>query len=63
MLYRVQGTAKPVLLRPNSTEPNLFHDGEPTYRVGWMSENPTLVQETLDGGLKNEQEDDLFVRS
>ena len=30
------GSAKPVLLRPNSTESNLFHHGETTYRVGWM---------------------------
>ena len=28
---------------PNSTQSNMFHHGETTYRVGWMSENPTLV--------------------
>ena len=38
----VQGRAKPVLHGRNSTESNLFHDGETTYRVGWMSKNPTL---------------------
>ena len=27
------------------TEPNLFHLRETTYRVGWMSQNPTLVPE------------------
>ena len=32
--YLVQGRAKPVLHGPNSTEPNLFHHGETTYRVG-----------------------------
>ena len=32
--YPVHGRAKPVLHRPNSTEPNLFHHGETTYRVG-----------------------------
>ena len=26
---------------PNSKEPNLFHNGETTYRVGWMSEYAT----------------------
>ena len=33
-LYLVQGREKPVILGPNSTEPNLFHHGETTYRVG-----------------------------
>ena len=32
-LYLVQGRAKPVLHGPNSTESNLFHHGEATYRV------------------------------
>ena len=41
--YLVQGRAKPVLCGPNSTESNLFHHWETTNRVGWMSENPTLV--------------------
>ena len=30
------GSAKPVLLGTNSTEPNLFHHEETTYRVGWL---------------------------
>ena len=42
-LYLVQGRAKPVLHVLNSTESNLFHHGETTYRVGLMSENPTLL--------------------
>ena len=42
--YVVHGRAKPVLRGPNSTEPNLFHDGGTTYRVGRLSENPTLVR-------------------
>ena len=33
-LYLVQGRAKPVLHGQNSTESNLFHHGEATYRVG-----------------------------
>ena len=33
-LYVVHGRAKPVLCWPNSREPNLFHNGETTYRVG-----------------------------
>ena len=33
-LYLVKGRAKPVLCGLNSTEPNLIHDGETTYRVG-----------------------------
>ena len=33
-LYVVHGSAKPVLHGTNSTEPNLFHHGETTYRVG-----------------------------
>ena len=28
------GSAKPVLRGTNSTQPNLFHHGETTYRVG-----------------------------
>ena len=35
--YPVHGRAKPVLHRPNSTEPNLFHHRETTYRAGWMT--------------------------
>ena len=42
-LYLVQGRAKPVLHGPNSTESNLFTHGETTYRVGLLSENPTLL--------------------
>ena len=42
-LYLVQGRDKPVLHRQNSTESNQFHHGETTYRIGWMSENLTLV--------------------
>ena len=30
------GSAKPVLHGTNSTEPNLFHHEETTYRVGWL---------------------------
>ena len=30
------GSAKPVLHGTNSTEPNLFHHGETTFRVGWL---------------------------
>ena len=30
------GSAKPVLHGTNNTEPNLFHHGETTYRVGWL---------------------------
>ena len=37
-LYVVHGRAKPVLRGPNNTEPNLFHHGETTYRVGRLSE-------------------------
>ena len=33
-MYLVQGRAKPVIHGPNSTESNLFHHGETTYRVG-----------------------------
>ena len=33
-LYVVHGRAKPVLHGPDSTETNLFHHGETTYRVG-----------------------------
>ena len=33
-LYVVHGRAKPVLHGPNSTEYNLFHQGENTFRVG-----------------------------
>ena len=40
-LYVVHKRAKPVLQGPNSTDPNLFHHGETTYRVGWMSEYAT----------------------
>ena len=36
-LYVVHGRARPVLRGPNSTEPNLFHHGETSYRVGWLS--------------------------
>ena len=36
-LYVGHGRAKTVLHGPNSTETNLFHHGETTYRVGWMS--------------------------
>ena len=35
--------SKPVLHGPNSTESNLFHHGETTYRVGWISLNPSTV--------------------
>ena len=38
-LYVVHGRAKPVLRGPNSTEPNLLHHGETTYRVGQLSDN------------------------
>ena len=31
-LYEVHGRAKPVLCGPNSTESNLFHHGDTTYR-------------------------------
>ena len=37
----VHGRAKPVLHGPNSTEPNLRHHGETTYRVGLLSEYAT----------------------
>ena len=30
------GSANPVPCGPNSTEANLFHDGESTYRVAWL---------------------------
>ena len=33
-LYVVRGRGKPVLRGPSSTEPNLFHHGETTCRVG-----------------------------
>ena len=33
-LYVVHERSKPVIRGPNSTEPNLFHHGETTYRVG-----------------------------
>ena len=33
-MYAVHGRAEPVLCGQNSTEPNLFHHGETTYRVG-----------------------------
>ena len=33
-LYLIQGGAKPVPHGPNSTESNLFNDGESAYRVG-----------------------------
>ena len=33
-MYVVHGRANPVLHGPNSTEPNLFHHEETTYRVG-----------------------------
>ena len=42
-LYVVHGRAKPVLLGPCSTEPSLFHHGETTYGVGWLSEYATLT--------------------
>ena len=37
----VHERAKPVLCGPNSTEPNLYHHGETTYSVGWLSEYAT----------------------
>ena len=39
----VHGRAKPVLRGPNSTEPNLFHHGETTHRVGLLSEYATAM--------------------
>ena len=44
----VPGRAKPVLHGPNSTEPNLFHHGETTYRVGRLSEYATLMVLRID---------------
>ena len=38
-LHVVHGSAKTVLRGTNSTEPNMFHHGETTYRVGWLSKN------------------------
>ena len=32
-----------VLCEPNSTEPNLFHHGETTCRVGRLSENAAIM--------------------
>ena len=46
-MYVVHGRAKPVLSGPNSTDPNLFHHGEHTYRVVWLSEDLTLTDEIL----------------
>ena len=43
-LYLVQGRDKPVFHGPNSTEPNMFHHGETTYRVGGLSENSTVMR-------------------
>ena len=40
-LYVVHGRAKLVIRGPNSTEPNLIHHGETTYRIGWLSEYAT----------------------
>ena len=39
----VYGRATPVLCGPNSTESNLFHHKETTYRVGRLSENATIM--------------------
>ena len=47
-LHVVPGRAKPVLHGPNSTEPNLFHHGETTYRVGRLSEYATLMVLRID---------------
>ena len=43
-LYLVQGRDKPVFHGPNSTEPNMFHHGETTYRVVGLSENSTVMR-------------------
>ena len=47
-LYVVHGRAKPVLHGPNSTDSNLFHHGETTYRVGWLSEYATSMLLRID---------------
>ena len=43
-LYVVHKRAKPVLCGPNSTEPDLFHHGEITYRERGLSENAIVVR-------------------
>ena len=43
-LYLVQGRAKTVIHGPNSTEPDLFHHGEITYRERGLSENATVMR-------------------
>ena len=54
-LYVVHGRAKPVLRGPNNTEPNLFHHGETTYRVGGLSEYATVMlscfRKRMSGGV------------
>ena len=62
-LYVVQGRAKPVLHGPNSTEPNLFHHGETTHMVGWMSENPTLGFRARNSAVRPILQMRLFSRS
>ena len=47
-LYVVHGKAKPVLRGPNITEPNLFHHGETTYRVGRLSESAAGILKKID---------------
>ena len=48
-LYVVHGRDKPVLCGPpNSIESNLFHHGETTYRVGWLSEYATVMVLRID---------------
>ena len=50
----VHRRGKPVLHGPNSTESNLFHHVETTYKVGLMSENPTLVLESKELWISGE---------
>ena len=44
----VHGTAKTVLCGPNITEPILFHHGQTTYRVGWLSEHAAGILKKKD---------------
>ena len=45
---------------PNSTEPNLFHHGKTTYRVGLLSEYATVMLEKKNVWGKGEREATSF---
>ena len=60
-LYVVHGRANPVLRGPNSTKPNLFHHGETTNRLGWLSEYECCCHASEKGCLPERRGDDCHA--